>query len=286
LSRPPSQSRRNYFRNAFQFFFPHSATPQHPVDSTSSAGLIPIVAMRFSACLTLLSSLSAAHGSFLCDLVSSSNISNIQTFVGWECRDGQPVGEICDWSSVKCSFGKVISLDLSYRNISGTLPASVSELPSLRNLFLDENHFSGSLPSTLGLLTNLKGLHLSVNSFSGRVPDLSSLARLTSLYLNHNSFTGPLPASPVRMEKLLYLSLNHNNFTGPVPEEYGDLMSHLVALDIASNQLTGALPMALCQTNTIIYSFHNDELRDTCKGECLEKGCNRNLLLNDFQSGE
>jgi hypothetical protein len=230
--------------------------------------------------------LSCVQANFFCDLISSSNISSIRPFEGWDCQDDQPLGQICDWSSVKCSSGKVISIDLSYRNISGTLPDSIDELQSLRNLFLDENHFSGTLPSALGVLTNLKSLHLSVNSFTGRVPDLSSLSRLTSLYLNHNSFTGPLPSSPTRLDKLLYLSLNHNNFTGPVPDEYGDLMSHLVALDIAANQLTGALPLALCQTNTVIYSFHNDELRDPCRGECVEKGCNRKLLLNDFQPGE
>jgi hypothetical protein len=45
------------------------------------------------------------------------------------------------------------------------------------------------------------------------------------------------------------------------------------------------MSITLSQTDTIIYSFHNDGLVDRCRGECLEKGCNRRPLLHDFSEG-
>lgn len=226
---------------------------------------------------------SLSQSSFVCDFISSTNISSISTFYGWECQDGLPVGDPCEWSQVKCSFGQIITLDLSYRNISGTLPNTIHELQSLRHLYMDENLLHSTLPASLGQLTNLRGIQLSGNHFNGHIPDLSSLSKLTSLYLNYNSFSGPLPSSPAHLNKLLYLSLEHNNFTGTIPSVYNKLMNHLVALDITDNQLTGEIPLEFCKTNTVIYSFRNN-LIDRCE-ECTEKGCNRSPILNNFNQG-
>lgn len=237
--------------------------------------------------LLLLSSLSSSQSSFLCDFIASTNISEIREFHGWECLDNEPVLDVCQWSHVRCSSGKVSRLDLTFRNISGLLPDSIQELRSLQHLHLDDNHLFGTLPTSLGQLTNLKSIQLSGNHLHGQIPDLSALTKLTALYLNHNSFTGTLPSSPTLLPKLLYLSLNHNNLTGAIPEDYTNLVrgSGLIALDLASNQLTGEIPMAFCQTDTIIYTFHNDDLIDRCRGECLDKGCNRQTRLHDFSEG-
>ncbi|KAF8670331.1 hypothetical protein HU200_050879 [Digitaria exilis] len=76
-------------------------------------------------------------------------------------------------------FGNLSLLDLSFNNITGQIPQSILNLPSLSYLFLGNNSLSGGLPATKSpLLTNLD---FSYNSLSGNFP---SWATEKNLQLN------------------------------------------------------------------------------------------------------
>jgi hypothetical protein len=65
-------------------------------------------------------------------------------------------------------FGSLNLLDLSFNNITGQIPPSIVNLPSLTFLFLGNNSLSGSLPAMKSPL--LSNLDFSYNHLSGNFP--------------------------------------------------------------------------------------------------------------------
>ncbi len=85
--------------------------------------------------------------------------------------------------------GRVISLNLNYNRLSGTIPAEIGNLTSLQGLYLSDNHIYGHLSSNTGNLTNLQYLYLSSNQLSGAIPaEIGNLTKLHKLYLYNNQF--------------------------------------------------------------------------------------------------
>ncbi|CDY12720.1 BnaC04g29210D [Brassica napus] len=76
------------------------------------------------------------------------------------------------------------TLDLGLNNLTGIIPASISNLKYLRNLTLYSCNLFGKIPSSLGNLSYLTDLDLSVNDFNGELPgSVGYLNRLTELRL-------------------------------------------------------------------------------------------------------
>lgn len=74
------------------------------------------------------------------------------------------------------------SLDLSDRELSGSLKAEVRFLANLESLDLSDNDFTG-LPAEVGSLTELQTLDLSGNPFTGLPHELGNLSNLRELDL-------------------------------------------------------------------------------------------------------
>lgn len=65
---------------------------------------------------------------------------------------------------------RVVSLDLSNKNIMGEIPSNISVLTSLVKLDLQGNKLNGSIPKFLAELPNLRILNLQDNNLSGEIP--------------------------------------------------------------------------------------------------------------------
>jgi len=142
-------------------------------------------------------------------------------------------------------FSSIISLGLTGKKLTGTLPPALGELTALRHLFLSGNQFIGPIPSELLTLTNLEDLDLSQNQLSGEIPaGLSNLTNLKVLLLWGNGFTGPIPASLSSLSELLNLDLSQNYLTGSLPASLGSFVK-LEFLGASQNTLTGAIPSEL-----------------------------------------
>ncbi|KAI6696715.1 hypothetical protein NL676_016834 [Syzygium grande] len=157
----------------------------------------------------------------------------------WSESDRSP----CRWTGVACARGRVASLFLAGKNLSGYIPSELGLLGSLKRLNLAGNDFSKPIPSRLFNATSLVSLDLSRNSLSGPVPtQIKNLRNLTHLDLSSNSLNGSLPEALAELGSLSgTLNLSYNWFSGEVPASYGQFPV-MVSLDLGHNNLTGKIP--------------------------------------------
>ncbi|CBI38662.3 unnamed protein product, partial [Vitis vinifera] len=185
----------------------------------------------------------------------------------------------CSWSGVKCDpkTSHVTSLDLSRRNLSGTIPPEIRYLSTLNHLNLSGNAFDGPFPpSDIIQLRYLEFLNLAGNALDGPIPpDYARLTALKSLDLSNNQLTGSIPEQFTSLKELTILSLMNNELAGEIPQGIGDLPNldtlslwnnsltgtlpqnlgsnaKLMKLDVSSNFLTGSIPLNLCLGNHLI----------------------------------
>jgi LRR receptor-like serine/threonine-protein kinase FLS2 len=170
---------------------------------------------------------------------------------------------VCNWIGITCGFHhhRVTALNLSYMNLTGTIPPHIGNLSFLVSLSLINNSFHGSVPNELARLYRLRYLSLKSNDFSGEIPSwMGLLSKLRLLSLADNSFTGSIPPSLCNIssfeairfasnklsgsfslymcKRLQYLYLGYNYFTGSIPSEIGNLIM-LRELYLYSNNFRG-----------------------------------------------
>ncbi|TMW84443.1 hypothetical protein EJD97_025189 [Solanum chilense] len=176
--------------------------------------------------------------------LKSSLHDHQNTFNDWDptlafARPGSHIW--CSWSGIKCDkkTNQITSLDLSNRNLSGTIPEDIRNLVHLHHLNLSGNALEGTLQTVIFELPFLKTLDISHNLFNSTFP--SGVSRLKSLtYLNaySNNFIGPLPEEVAQIPNLEYLNFGGNYFKGLIPKSYGGL-EKLKFLHLAGNLLNG-----------------------------------------------
>ena len=94
--------------------------------------------------------------------------------------------------------GKVLSImsgmDLSWNNLTGSIPPELGDLSEIHSINLSGNHLTGSIPETFSNLKAIESLDLSHNMLIGQIPprmiELNNLAVFTVAY---NDLSGKLP---------------------------------------------------------------------------------------------
>ncbi|XP_050279291.1 receptor-like protein 7 isoform X2 [Quercus robur] len=158
-------------------------------------------------------------------------------------------------------------LDLSYNNnLTGSLPTYNWSTP-LKSLHLSGTEFPIDLPNSVSNLKSLKELYIGGCNFIGSSSPtfLSNLTQITSLDLSYNNFGGQFPWSLLNFEVLTYLDLSNNNFIGQLPDlslnwtqvsssnssssnsssssqSVSQIPSKLVRLSLSHNLLNGTIP--------------------------------------------
>ncbi|KAG6659252.1 hypothetical protein I3843_03G017000 [Carya illinoinensis] len=153
----------------------------------------------------------------------------------------------CSWSGVKChpKTAQVTTLDLSCRNLSGSIPPEIRYLSRLIHLNLSRNDFEGPLPQSIFELSELKTLDINHNNFNSTFPPgISRLKFLRLFNAYSNSFTGPLPQDLVHLRYLKELNLGGSYFERSIPSSYGNF-PRLKFLYLHGNLLSGPLPSQL-----------------------------------------
>ncbi|KAK3131039.1 hypothetical protein QOZ80_6BG0501230 [Eleusine coracana subsp. coracana] len=169
---------------------------------------------------------------------------------------------LCQWAGVTCTAGRVTSLDVSERRLTGTLSPAIGNLTHLEVLNLTRNGVSGRVPASLGRLRRLSYLSLCDNAFSGAIPDaLRNCTGLSIAFLNNNEFTGGVPdwlggAWP----NLTVLRLGTNQLSGRIPASIANL-TQLYRLELDQNLLEGTVPADLERlTSLLFFSVYQNRL--------------------------
>ncbi|XP_058075935.1 receptor-like protein EIX2 [Magnolia sinica] len=179
-----------------------------------------------------------------------SQLPNLEVLSLGSNKDNLRVG----WSKfLEGNWRKLKKLDLSFSQLHGGIPKSVSNMTSLESLFLSfGENITGSIPRAITKLINLGRLSLEGYHMHAAVPDwLYELKNLKHLSLYDCMLTGPIPAALLRgLSSLEELNLSENQLNGNIPEALGGLSS-LKELSLSGNQLNGTIPTTLGQLSNL-----------------------------------
>ncbi|KAL3643224.1 hypothetical protein CASFOL_014039 [Castilleja foliolosa] len=91
--------------------------------------------------------------------------------------------------------GSIIYLDLSYNNLSGTIPENLGSMAYLQVLNLGHNNMTGEIPFSFGGLRSVGVLDLSHNRLEGFIPgSLVGLSFLSDFDVSNNNLSGTIPS--------------------------------------------------------------------------------------------
>ncbi|WOL07848.1 leucine-rich repeat receptor-like serine/threonine-protein kinase BAM1 [Canna indica] len=179
-----------------------------------------------------------------------SDLSDPDALAAWD-----PATDHCAWPGVTCDrgVGAVVALDLSGRNLSGSVPPAMALLPDLRHLNLSNNIFNGSLPAALARLAELQVLDLYNNNLNGPLPHVvAALPRLRHVHLGGNFFSGAIPSDYGSWQFLEYLAVSGNELGGPIPPEIGNLSSLRELYLGYYNSYEGSLPPEIGNLSSLV----------------------------------
>ncbi|XP_010524277.1 PREDICTED: receptor protein kinase-like protein ZAR1 isoform X2 [Tarenaya hassleriana] len=190
-------------------------------------------------CMSSFCSSLNSDGLSLLALKSAVETDPSRVMSSWSDSDLTP----CHWAGIVCTRGRVTSLVLAGKSLSGYIPSELGLLDSLLRLDLSHNNFSKLVPTHLFDATNLRHIDLSHNSLSGQIPpEIRAVKNLTHLDFSSNHLNGTLPESLTELGSLVgTLNLSYNRFSGEIPPSYGQFPV-FVSLDIGHNNLSGKVP--------------------------------------------
>jgi Leucine-rich repeat (LRR) protein len=237
----------------------------------------------------VLGAIPASERAALIALYKSTNGDSWKDNSGWKATplhtDGFAMpGTEESWHGVDLSVDHVSSINLSWNNLSGSIPPELGNLSKLEYFDLFLNQLSGSIPSELGNLSNLKHFDLSFNQLSGSIPsELGNLSNLKELILEYNKLTGSIPPELGNLNKLEVLYLYYNQLSGNIPSELGNL-SYLKWFFLDRNQLSGSIPPELGYLSHLRYLYlYNNKLSGSIPPELGNLSALMELWLHNNQ---
>ncbi|KAK8955132.1 putative LRR receptor-like serine/threonine-protein kinase [Platanthera guangdongensis] len=148
----------------------------------------------------------------------------------WSHEGGDPCLP-ASWSWVQCnsdSQPKIVSIDLSEKNLTGNIPLELTKLTGLIVLKLDGNFLTGPIPD-FGECINLESVHLENNLVSGVIPStFADLPNLRELNVKNNKLSGAIPRELVDK----HISFNYEGNAGLHIQKHG--VNHTIIIIISA----------------------------------------------------
>ncbi|TYJ38679.1 hypothetical protein E1A91_A04G008500v1 [Gossypium mustelinum] len=163
-------------------------------------------------------------------------------------------------SSLICNVTFLQLLDLSYNNLSGTIPQCFGNLSkSLEFLNLKKNKFYGTIPPTFAKGCQLSDFNLNGNLLEGPLtPSILNCKGLEVLNLGNNKINDTFPHWLGGLPQLQVLVLKSNHMHGSLcvnSSKSSPFFSKIQIFDLSSNYFSGPLPKI---GSTVSYMGEND----------------------------
>ncbi|RZB61543.1 receptor-like protein EIX2 [Glycine soja] len=179
------------------------------------------------------------------DFKSFANICTLRSLYATENNFSEDLPSILHNLSSGCVRHSLQDLDLSYNQITGSLP-DLSVFPSLKTLVLNQNQLSGNIPEGIRLPFHLESLSIQSNSLEGGIPkSFGNSCALRSLDMSGNNLNKELSVIIHQLSGCARFSLQELNIRGnQINGTLSDLsiFSALKTLDLSENQLNGKIP--------------------------------------------
>ncbi|TVU03091.1 hypothetical protein EJB05_51375, partial [Eragrostis curvula] len=228
-------------------------------------------------------------GNNLMSTMIPSSFKNLCNLTALDLSNTNTTGDITKLMErlPNCHWNKLQKLDFSQNNISGELPDQPGPLTNLTYFRLSGNKLTGKIPSWIGVLSKLYILDLSWNQIYGTVDEdlLNSLTDLKYLRLSSTLqmkiradwippfqlLTASLlsvqlgPAFPLWLKSqtsIVNLLIPNTSITA-ISDWFWVVFSGAKSLDLAYNQISGALPASLEFMAAEYMAFSNNRLNGT-----------------------
>ncbi|KAL9350514.1 hypothetical protein Peur_057769 [Populus x canadensis] len=211
----------------------------------SSSSLVMVLFLLLIASL-----LSPCHAATVCNQDDHDALLSFSSYLSSPLNWDRST-DCCLWEGVDCNEtadGRVTSISLPFRDLTGTLSPYLANLTSLTHLNLSHNRLHGPLP--VGFFSSLSGLQvldLSYNRLDGELPSVDTNNRIpiTIVDLSSNHFDGELSHSNSFLRaawNLTRLNVSNNSFTGQIPSNVCQISPvSITLLDFSSNDFSGNL---------------------------------------------
>ncbi|AEE76809.1 unnamed protein product [Arabidopsis thaliana] len=175
--------------------------------------------------------------------------------------DWSSTTDFCKWSGVRCTGGRVTTISLADKSLTGFIAPEISTLSELKSVSIQRNKLSGTIPS-FAKLSSLQEIYMDENNFVG--VETGAFAGLTSLQIlslsdNNNITTWSFPSELVDSTSLTTIYLDNTNIAGVLPDIFDSLAS-LQNLRLSYNNITGVLPPSLGKSSIQNLWINNQDL--------------------------
>ncbi|GAB2235590.1 hypothetical protein Droror1_Dr00026019 [Drosera rotundifolia] len=136
---------------------------------------------------------------------------------------------------------------ITWTNVTG-FPDFISKIPSLTYINLSFNNLTGTIPPSLSVLDNVNYVDLSRNKLTGPIPEsFGSFKQALNFYLflSHNELSGSIPESLTKLT-LQNFNVSFNKLCGQIPQG-GSLQLNNTEYEYLHNECLCGSPLPACK---------------------------------------
>ena len=151
----------------------------------------------------------AADSMEMVKIINTTNIEFVET--SWNVNN-----PVCTWAGLTIDAdGYITIFNNRNKGINGALPADLGQngLTRMEEFKISQNDLTGSIPATMGNMPELSILWLDDNQFTGTIPtEIGDASSLAIFWVDNNNLSGAIPQSFLDLDFLRDLSIYNNSF--------------------------------------------------------------------------